>query len=44
VFLIIKEYTNFSQTQHLMMLLQRHVSTRTSHHQGVFWTMFKVYN
>jgi len=43
VFLIIKKYTIFSQTQHLMMLLQRYVST-VSHHQAIFSTMFKVYN
>jgi len=39
-----KEYANFSQTQHLMMLLQRNVLTLTSHHQAVFWTIFKVYS
>ena len=44
VFLVIKEYTIFRQTQHLIVLLQRHVSTRTSHHQTIFWTMFKVHN
>jgi len=40
----IKEYINFSQTRHLIVLLQRHVSTRTGHHQAIFWTMFKVYD
>jgi len=37
--LIIKEHTIFSQTQHLIMLLQQHVSTLTSHHQAIFGTM-----
>jgi len=32
----IKENTNFSLTQHLLMLLQRHVSTLMSHHQAIF--------
>jgi len=31
---IAKEYTIFSQTQHLLVLLQRHFLTRTSHHQA----------
>ena len=44
VILTVKEDTIFSQTQHLMMLLQRYVSTLVSHHQAIFRTMFKVYN
>jgi len=31
-----KECTNFSQTQQIIVLLQRHVSTRTSHHRAIF--------
>jgi len=38
---ICKEYTNFGQPQHLILLLQRHVSTRSSHHQAIFELCFR---